>query len=143
METVFAGAEAQINNPYGLVIGPDGALYFFRSIGNYRVRRLDLKTKLISTVAGSGQKGYSGDGGPALAAHRSTSRTKSASTVMATCTSARCRITSCGAWMPTHGSSPRWPAQASRAPRAMADRRPSALLRQPHSIAFDAAGPGC
>jgi len=61
------GAKAQINNPYGLAIGPDGALYFCE-IGNHRVRRLDLKTNLISTVAGSGQKGYAGDGGPALAA---------------------------------------------------------------------------
>jgi DNA-binding beta-propeller fold protein YncE len=61
------GAKAQINNPYGLAIGPDGALYFCE-IGNHRVRRLDLKTSVISTVAGSGQKGYAGDGGPALAA---------------------------------------------------------------------------
>src|ERR1043166_4454333 len=61
------GLQAQINNPYGLVIGPDGALYFCE-IGNHRVRRLDLKTGTISTAAGSGQKGYAGDGGPALAA---------------------------------------------------------------------------
>ena len=59
--------QAQINNPYGLVTGPDGALYFCE-IGNHRVRRLDLKTHTISTAAGSGQKGYSGDGGPALEA---------------------------------------------------------------------------
>jgi len=59
--------EAQINNPYGLVVGPDGALYFCE-IGNHRVRRLDLKTHRISTAAGSGEKGYAGDGGPALAA---------------------------------------------------------------------------
>jgi streptogramin lyase len=60
-------AEAQVNNPYGLVTGPDGALYFCE-IGNHRIRRLDLKTHRISTVAGNGQMGYAGDGGPALAA---------------------------------------------------------------------------
>ena len=60
-------AQAQLNNPYGLVVGPDGALYFCE-IGNHRIRRLDLKSRRISTVAGSGQKGYAGDGGPALAA---------------------------------------------------------------------------
>jgi DNA-binding beta-propeller fold protein YncE len=59
--------QAQINNPYGLSTGPGGALYFCE-IGNHRVRRLDLKSGIISTVAGSGQKGYSGDGGPALSA---------------------------------------------------------------------------
>src|SRR5689334_21149150 len=61
------GVKALINNPYGLVTGPDGALYFCE-IGNHRIRRLDLKTNTISTVAGSGQKGYAGDGGPALQA---------------------------------------------------------------------------
>ena len=61
------GEKGQIANPYGLVIGPDGALYFCE-IANHRVRRLDLKTNKLSTVAGSGNKGYSGDGGPALKA---------------------------------------------------------------------------
>jgi DNA-binding beta-propeller fold protein YncE len=61
------GVQAQINNPYGLTVGPDGALYFCE-IGNHRVRRLDLKSGIISTAAGSGQKGYAGDGGPANAA---------------------------------------------------------------------------
>lgn len=61
------GIEGQTNNPYGLVIGPDGALYFCE-VGNHRIRRLDLKTHRLSTFAGSGTKGYSGDGGPATSA---------------------------------------------------------------------------
>src|SRR5437660_1266320 len=61
------GPAGQTNNPYGLVVGPDGALYFCE-IGNHRVRRLDLKSHQLSTVAGTGTKGYSGDGGPALQA---------------------------------------------------------------------------
>ena len=61
------GAQGQTNNPYGLAIGPDGALYFCE-VGNHRVRRLDMKTHLLSTVAGTGTKGYAGDGGPATQA---------------------------------------------------------------------------
>jgi DNA-binding beta-propeller fold protein YncE len=57
--------EQQVNNPYGLAFGPDGALYFC-DLDNQRIRRLDLQTKRVTTIAGSGQKGYRGDGGPAL-----------------------------------------------------------------------------
>ncbi|MGH9627315.1 MAG: hypothetical protein ACRD7E_02975, partial [Bryobacteraceae bacterium] len=52
---------------YGLVIGPDGALYICE-IGNHVIRKLDLKTGKLSTVAGNGKQGYSGDGGPAIEA---------------------------------------------------------------------------
>lgn len=58
--------KAQINNPYGLVRGPDGALYVCE-IGNHVIRRV-ARDGTITTVAGTGQGGYSGDGGPALAA---------------------------------------------------------------------------
>ena len=61
------GVEARLANPYGVEIGPDGALYVCE-VDNHRVRRLDLRTGVISTVAGNGEAGYSGDGGPALAA---------------------------------------------------------------------------
>jgi streptogramin lyase len=60
-------SDTQLNNPYGMAIGPDGGLYFC-DINNQRIRRLDLKTKKITTIAGDGQKGYRGDGGPAIAA---------------------------------------------------------------------------
>src|SRR5437867_2562907 len=66
--TGAAGATGeQVNNPYGLTTGPDGALYICE-IGNHRVSRLDLKTHKLTTAAGTGTKGYSGDGGPATAA---------------------------------------------------------------------------
>jgi streptogramin lyase len=60
-------SDTQVNNPYGLVIGPDGALYFC-DLGNQRIRRLDLTTKRVTTIAGNGQRGYTGDGGPAVEA---------------------------------------------------------------------------
>jgi len=57
-------SDRQVNNPYGLVIGPDRALYFC-DLDNQRIRRLDLKTRRTATVAGNGERAYAGDGGPA------------------------------------------------------------------------------
>ena len=54
----------QINNPFHTVIGPDGSLYW-SDFGTHRVLRADLRSKKISVVAGTGTRGYSGDGGPA------------------------------------------------------------------------------
>ena len=59
--------KTHIGNPFGVEVGPDGALYICE-VANHRVRRLDLKTGGLTTVAGNGTKGYSGDGGPAAAA---------------------------------------------------------------------------
>ena len=57
-------SDAQVNNPYGVTIGRDGALYF-GDLDNQRIRRLDLTSRRITDVAGNGQRAYAGDGGPA------------------------------------------------------------------------------
>ena len=53
--------------PHHLLMGPDGALYV-TDTWNYRVRRFDLRTGQSTVVAGTGEKGFRGDGGPATAA---------------------------------------------------------------------------
>lgn len=62
-------ASAQIQSPHGLVVGRDGTLYF--SDGSNRVRKVS-RSGIISTVAGNGTAGFSGDGGPATAAQLNT-----------------------------------------------------------------------
>lgn len=54
-----------VGSPFGVEIGPDGALYV-TEVAHHRVRRVDLSTGQLTTVAGCGRKGYSGDGGPAI-----------------------------------------------------------------------------
>jgi len=58
--------EAQIDNPFGVIRGPDGAIWFCEYTGQ-RIRRV-AADGTISTIAGTGAKGYTGDGGPALEA---------------------------------------------------------------------------
>jgi streptogramin lyase len=59
--------KAQLNQPHEIRFGPDGALYI-SDMSTQTIRRVDMKTGLISTFAGNGTKGFSGDGGPATAA---------------------------------------------------------------------------
>jgi streptogramin lyase len=58
--------EAQLNNPFGLVRGPDGCIYFCDTI-NHVIRKVD-GDDIITTVVGNGTKGYSGDGSDAMKA---------------------------------------------------------------------------
>ncbi len=59
--------EARLNSPFGVAFDLAGNL-FLADTFNHRVRRIDAKTGLISTVAGQGRKGFSGDGARATAA---------------------------------------------------------------------------
>lgn len=79
--TVFAGTgkagfsgdggpadQAQLNIPMCGVIDPSGKSMVIADLVNQRVRRIDLTTKVITTIAGNGQKGLPKDGDEALAA---------------------------------------------------------------------------
>jgi sugar lactone lactonase YvrE len=65
--TGLPATSTPVNNPYGIVPGPDGALYFCE-VDTGRTRRLDLTSGRITTIAGDGQQVYAGDGGAALSA---------------------------------------------------------------------------
>lgn len=58
---------AQLDTPDGVAIAPDGDLVIADS-HNDRIRRVDRPTRVITTIAGSGENGYDGDEKPALQA---------------------------------------------------------------------------
>ena len=55
--------DAVMNQPYGLAVDLNGDIYFAQRF-DPAVRKIDGSTGVISTVAGTGEFGYSGDGGP-------------------------------------------------------------------------------
>ena len=62
--------KALLDSPLGLAVDGDGVLYIADS-GNSRIRAVDTAGN-INTIAGTGDAGFSGDGGPATAAKLST-----------------------------------------------------------------------
>jgi len=58
---------ARLNKPFDLTFLPDGRLVFSDTF-NHCIRRIDVASGIISTICGTGQKGFSGDGGPATRA---------------------------------------------------------------------------
>jgi sugar lactone lactonase YvrE len=58
--------KAQLNVPIAVAVDQKGNLYITDE-SNYRIRKVD-KDGIITTFAGTGEGGYSGDGGPATSA---------------------------------------------------------------------------
>lgn len=62
-----AATSARLNQPHEIRLDREGNLYF-TDMKNHAVRRVDRSGGRISTVAGNGSPGYSGDGGSATGA---------------------------------------------------------------------------
>jgi len=56
---------AQLANPTGLALDSKGNLYI-ADTGNERIRKVNLSTGIITTVAGTGERGFTKDGGLAI-----------------------------------------------------------------------------
>ena len=63
----LANIHPEIDTCYLGVVDADGNIYFVDS-GNARVRRVNTRTGIISTIAGTGFQGFNGDGKAATAA---------------------------------------------------------------------------
>jgi len=59
--------EAELSSPHSLAVAANGDIYI-ADTGNNRVRKVAARTGTITTVAGTGEKGFGGDGGPAVKA---------------------------------------------------------------------------
>jgi hypothetical protein len=60
-------ASAQLDSPYGMAVDAAGNLYI-ADVNNFAVRKVNAATGVITTVAGNGLFGSTGDGGPATSA---------------------------------------------------------------------------
>jgi len=118
-----AAHSAQLNTPYGVALDSAGNLYF-ADARNDRSRKVTASTGILTTVAGTGTVGDSGDGGVANTAEldippacRWTVQATSTSRTAATIASAR--------WPQARASSPLWLAPAQRVTSVTEEQQPA------------------
>ncbi len=63
-----AAHAAALNEPVAVALDEVRGLLYIADQSNNRVRKVDLKTEIVTTVAGTGEAGYNGDGIPATEA---------------------------------------------------------------------------
>lgn len=59
---------ATMDNPFHVEFDPTGRYLYVADCFNYAIRRVDTRTGIVDTIAGTGEAGHTGDGGPATAA---------------------------------------------------------------------------
>ncbi len=52
--------DARLNNPFDLAFAPDGSLVFSDTY-NHCIRQIDASSGIISTICGTGERGFSGE----------------------------------------------------------------------------------
>src|SRR5205807_1870862 len=70
--TTFAGGsgdgaaarDSTFSQPYDAALAPDGTIAIVDTYNN-RIRKIDPQTRIVTTIAGSGDEGYAGDGASA------------------------------------------------------------------------------
>ncbi len=58
---------ASVYQPWGVAVGTSGNVYISEN-GSHRIRKVTVSTGIITTIAGTGSPGYSGDNGQATSA---------------------------------------------------------------------------
>ena len=63
----IAATSAELNSPLGVALDAAGNI-FIADLNNHRIRKVTVSTGIITTVAGNGTQGFSGDAGVATSA---------------------------------------------------------------------------
>ena len=129
--------QAEFGGIYCLALDENAQTLDLADLDNRRIRRIDLKTGIVTTVAGNGKKGVPADGTEPFR-HPWWTRGPWRSTAAATSTSWNAAAMPSGSWT-DRGRSARWPATAGRATPATA-ATPAARLNGPKHLTVNARG---